>query len=340
MIYSLSDDILLHTDAQNTDLIDKIWVNSKDRHLLYIGTHQNFDNIQKSDWYQHLRPSSKEQIELSFVESFNLSKEKNIILISNQNSPTTFSLFEAFEILSKPLIVILENIEYDKYFLDSLILNFKELGTKIRKYYDNGWITYMNGGGNNIANVINTMKDRFEKNKAVFPKDSSKYLKAFVIIDSDKKFPSEREVADDKIGLLKLIKENLKYHVTLKREMENYLPDEIISEIPKNEDYKRAYLRLTSEQKDFFDLQEGFPDKNFNDLENEIKNLYNSVQEEDRKVFRKTRLEFYKENDKKDNFKPRFAKLFESKNITRKNLEARANSNELEIILQKINELL
>lgn len=346
MIYSLLDDIFQHQNDQNIDLLDKIWLNSKGRHFLYINTNQNFEVIKSSDWYCHLRRSSKDQIELDFVDSFNSGKKKNKLVISNDNIGNNFSLLESFEILNKPLTIILENIEYDRYFIDSLILNFKELSNEIKNHYDKGWLVYTNGGGNNITNVINVMRDRFDKNKSDYPKDASVYLRTFIIIDSDKRFPSENEVADDKKNLLTLIKTNSNYHitsnyhVTSKREMENYLPDEILSEISNNQEFKRAYLTLTSEQKDFFDIENGLADKNFNDLEEGVKLLFGTVEEEYKKIFRKERLKFYKEDNKKDSFKARFAKLFESKNITRKNLEARANTKELEIILQKINNLL
>jgi hypothetical protein len=340
MTYSFSNDIFQNPNEKHLDLIDKIWHTSKDRHFLFIGDTENYNIIKDSEWYSYLRKSNKEEIDNQVVASLNIGKNKKKLLISNQET-TAFSLIEAYEILNKPLSIILENMEYDRYFIDALIKNFKELGQKIKKFYDNGWLTYENGGGSNIASVINGLKDRFEKNKHDFPKESHFYLRTLIIIDSDKRFPIEQEVAKDRMVMLAIIKENSHYHVTQKREIENYLPDEIFNEISGNDDFKRAYLKLKPIQKDFFDLEKGFPfDKNFEQLDEGIRDLYNDIDETDKKTFRKESMQFIKIDGKKDSFKARFPMLFESKNITRKNLEARANSKELEIILQKINDLL
>lgn len=339
MTYSFSNDIFQNPNEKDLDLIDKIWHTSKDRHFLFIGDTENYNIIKDSEWYSYLRGSNKEEINNQVVASFNVGKNKKKILISNRET-TAFSLIEAYEILHKPLTVILENMDYDRHFIDALVRSFKELGAKIKKYYDNGWLIYVNGGGSNIVSVINGLKDRFEKNKSDFPKESKTYLRTLIIIDSDKRFPINQEVADDKMITLAVIKQNSDYHVMLKREIENYLPDKIFNEISGNDNFKRAYLKLKPVQKDFFDLEKGFPDRNFDQLEEEVRSLYNDVNEADKNTFRKESMLFFKRDCKKDNFKARFPMLFESKNITRKNLEARANSKELEIILQKINDLL
>lgn len=340
MTYSFSNDIFQNPNEKHLDLIDKIWHTSKDRHFLFIGDNENYNIIKDSEWYNHLRQSHKEEIDNQVVASINIGRNKKKFLISNQET-SSFSLIEAYEMLHKPLSIILENMEYDRYFIDALVRNFNELGAKIKKYYDNGWLNYTNGGGSNIVNVIHGLKDRFDKNKSDFPKESQTYLRTLIIMDSDKRFPIEQEVANDKMDKLAIIKQNSDYHVMLKREIENYLPDEIFNEIADNNDFKRAYLKLKPVQKDFFDLEKGFPsDKNFDQLEEGIRDLYNDINEIDKKAFRKESMQFFKIDGKKDSFKARFPMLFESKNITRKNLEARANSNELEKILQKINDLL
>lgn len=364
MIYSFSNTIFDSLNENSSDLLDKIWSNSKDRHFLHeynldlldviwsnskgrhfllIDTIQNFDVIRNSQWYKHLRESNQKQIENQFIASAQLGKtqKRNGIIISHLEE-NTFSLTEASEILCKPFTIILENMEYDANFINTIIEKYKE-GQEIKKHYNNGWLVYHNGGGSSIPNVINGMKDRFEKNKSQFPKKSNIYLRTFVIIDSDKTYPSTAEIAEDKTSLLAFIKDNTPCHVMLKREIENYLPDEIYDEIPDNEDFKTLYLTLDSTQKDFFDLEKGFPDKNFTQLDSNLQKLYNNVNDTAKKLFRKGGITFYKENGKKDNFKVRFSSLFLSKNITRENLERRAmstNSNELQEILQKINDLL
>jgi len=343
MLYSFSNDIFDNLDQNSTELLDKIWFISKEKHFLFIKNEDDLTIIKNSDWYKGLRKSSQEQINLQLKNSIfiNKNKSKLIISLSDKNA---YSLVEALAILEEPLIVILEHIEYDKYFIDALINNFIG-GERLKEYYNRGWLKYTNGGGNNIPNVLRVMKDRFDKNKSDFPKNSAFYTRTFVIIDSDKKYPSTDgvEVAINKNDLLQSIKRDSAYHVTLKREMENYLPDEVFREIVDNEGFKQAYIRLRPEQKDFFDIQKGFPNKNFNQLDDNIRNLYDDISDDDKKTFRKQQLEFFKEDGRKANFKASFPKLFQSSNISQANLKARAKStdeNELEIILQKINDLL
>jgi hypothetical protein len=341
MIYTFSNSIFETLNDNDLDSMDKIWSNSKGKHFLFIGNESNFNAIQSSDWFKHLRKSSQDQIEQQYIASTSIGK-KNTKFVIESNTSLYFSLSEAVEVLSKPFTVILENREYDANFLHTIINNYKE-GQQIKEHYSKGWLIFGNGGGYNIPNEINGMKDRFDKNKTDFPKQSSVYIRAFVIIDSDKKYPSNAEVADDKMALLDFIKQNSPYHVLLKREMENYLPDEIYNEITNNEDFKKAFLALNPSQKDYFDLEKGLPEKNFNQLETEVQGLYNDIGEDSKKVFRKEKLTFYKEDGKKDSFKARFSQLFLSKKITKENLEKRAkstNQNEFKELLQKINDLL
>lgn len=341
MIYSFSNDVFKSLDQNSTELLDKIWFTSKEKHFLFIKNKDDLAVIKNSDWYKELRKSSQQQIDLQLKNSAYINKNKSKLTISSTDK-NAYSLVEALAILEKPLTVILEHIEYDKYFIDTLINHFS-VGKKLKKHYEKGWLEYTNGGGNNIPNVLNIMKDRFDKNKAEFPKNSADYIRTFVIIDSDKKSPSNDEVAKDKKLLFDSIKQNSAHHVTLKREMENYLPDDAFKQILDNEDFKQAYLRLSPMQKDFFDIEKGFPNKNFKGLDEQIRNLYDDISDDDKKTFRKQQLEFSKEDGKKANFKAAFPKLFQSDSISQANLKARAKStgeNELEIILQKINDLL
>jgi hypothetical protein len=342
MVYSISNEIFSDSSPETLELINKIWINSRGRHFLYIGNTREFTEILNSEWYKNLSPSSKENIDLFYTESVNKTR-REIKLIISSNDSGKFSLKEATEILNKPLSIILENIQNDKYFIDALLRCFESESKEIVLHEKNGWLIFENGGGNNIPNVINGRKQRFENNKNDFPKNSSAYLRMFILLDSDKKYPSNDEIAGEKKNLLDIIKQNnIPYWVTKKREMENYMPDEAIAEISYNDNYISAYLKLKPEQKDFFDIENGFNDVNFDSLENEIRLLYSDIDKSDyNKIFRKSSLVMYREYPKRGNFKSMFPKIFEaSKRVTRNTLSKRANSDELEKILQAIRELI
>ena len=79
----------------------------------------------------------------------------------------------------------------NSYLLNALIEILKKRSKIIKRYLDNGWLDYGNGGGlDNIINEVNAMMKTFEN----LPKESYKYLRCFVLVDSDKKFPNDSTI--------------------------------------------------------------------------------------------------------------------------------------------------
>lgn len=339
MIFAFDSNIFTDLSEDKIYLLDKIWINSLGRHELFIANKDDLDTILESDWGKGIRQSSNDYLKKSFKSSVYINKKNIKLLISEHNE--NYSLLEAEDILNKPFGIILENIEYDKYFLDALIKCFPNESKKIKIHIDNGWLNFINGGGNNITNVLNEAKVRY--NRPEFPKESKFYLRNFILIDSDKKFPSDKEVADDKVILLDEIKQSLgdSYHVLKKREMENYLPDITMQNIKNNDEYISAYLNLNETQKDHFDIQNGLPDKNIDQLTPaELKNLYSDIVNPSLNTFRKKKLELKNEELVKISFKANFPKYFNHESVTKDSLKKRANSDELEQLLNKIVSLL
>jgi hypothetical protein len=192
------------------------------------------------------------------------------------------------------------------------------------------------GGGSTIPNVIKNEKKRFKNNKGRFPKESHVYLRYFVLIDSDKTHP-KAPLKEDKNILIKLFEENnIEYHILEKREMENYIPEFILSSF--NDNYLNLYIKLSSsEQKDFFDLEKGF-NKNRSDrnYDSNILKLYESVSNDDWNMLKNgIKISPY---DKQ--FKSEFPKLFMDSSVDLNSLQARCGTNELKEILDKIAALL
>jgi hypothetical protein len=341
MIFTIAD----NTFSRNSECLDfwtKIWIESKERHFLYIDQNA-YDIIVNSNWYESLSHINKEFIDLQFVES-NTFKKRDVQLYISEEIEEYYTLLEANEILLKQVSIILENIENDAYFLESIFRCFKNECEKINFHYEKGWWVFENGGGTNIINVINKKKERFEK-LPNFKKHPKEYLRTFVVLDSDKKYPMLSEVEPEKQPLLDFVSTYSSYHVTQKREMENYLPDDAFKEIPNNIEFKNAILSLEPVQRDFIDMEKGLADKNINQLEpKELNELYFNLTDDSKKdtlnILRKGKIEFKKDNGRPDNFKSRFPMLFSSELVTKDSLKLRANSNEIEIIIKKINDLL
>ena len=293
------------------------------------------NEVKETEVYNNLIADLKKVIELNYI-NFITSSQNAQLNIGNDNNENTMNISEAKKYLEQRFEIILENSLYDGYFIDSLIRNFKMRGKKILKHKEKGWLCYGNAGGcNNIINYITRIMEGFNE----YPKDRNKYLRLFVLIDSDKKFESEEPSITRKRTFEFLVNNDIKYYQLEKREMENYIPETAIQSI--SDDYLRAYLTLSPIQKDYFDLEKGFNDKSYDNLKPEIQEQYSNLAEETYSILRKgIQSEPYKSK-----FKSEFPKLFNAQEVTQESLLFRVshqknNPNEIQAILDRITELL
>jgi len=308
-------------------------------HLLYLCYFDrrydffiDLTQINTSPIYIALNSEDKSLIEEYFNRFVNDSIDIDH-LITNQSGAETFDLDEARLYFDQPLLIILENSLHDKYFLESVANNFSKRGKAVRRNLQYRWISIINAGGcENVDNVISEKLTTY----LGLSKSPERYLRCFVIVDSDSTYPGE--ITPSRITLKEFLdSKSVKHHILLKREMENYLPDEVFSEVQNNDEYIASYQKLSPLQKDYFDLENGFT-KNLSSYNNGVQDLYLDVSEVDMGNLRKGGL-------KMTNFKANFPKLFLSEKVTQENLKKRTEhqgelANELEIILDKINDLL
>lgn len=297
----------------------------KRRYDLFI----DIEAAKTNDFYKSLNSSDKLIIEQVYTRCVQESLRAKVVV----DGEYTFD--EAIRFLDQPFTIILENNNNDAPFFEKLIEEFKTKSKKIRHLDDNGWLEYGNAGGcGNIPNFINGNLKIF---KGLPKKNKYEYLRCFTLVDSDKKHPNDNNNEREKLKNY-LIENNIPYHILEKREMENYLPADAIPETPKNRDFLDAYKRLSPVQQDFFDIEKGFDNKNFDKLSNEVQELYKNTSQSDRNLFRKKGLEI------EGNFKSEFPKYFKSEKVNRETLMNRCSDqndkNELPHILEKISNLL
>lgn len=163
----------------------------------------------------------------------------------------TLDLVETF--LGRPLMIVVENIEADKKFVETVLRFVGNLDP------DNLWIEFVHGGGNDIVKVLRS-KEGTER--------------VFCLIDGD--FISPGLVEPSQHGFQNTVREiSNKYgyclHILSKRAIENYLPDEAIRGylISKgcSSVESHPYFLFEPMQKDFFNMKKGLDDKS---LENPI----------------------------------------------------------------------
>lgn len=139
-----------------------------------------------------------------------------------------FTIDEAIRYFIQPLSIILENSKNDAYFINAIFQNYTD-DDRIQNYLNNNWIQFENAGGcDNIVNFIEGKKQSFNS----LPKtDKSKYLRCFVLMDSDKLHPLE-ELKENKLKTVTQLNiDNVPMHILEKRSIENYVPIEAISSL-------------------------------------------------------------------------------------------------------------
>jgi hypothetical protein len=250
--------------------------------------------------------------------------------------PKHFNVDEAIRFFRQPVSILLENGLNDSYFVLALFKYYDKKG-KLKRHYQEGWLEFENAGGcTNIPNSIDTALGSF---KTLSKIDKTHYLRYFVLFDSDRAYPGMPLKPDKEKVHKYLTEKKIPFHILEKREMESYLPDEVIQDLAKKHDspYLKAYLTLRSEQKDHFDMEKGLKknrtDNNWNKQE---KDLYNDLTDDKWKVLKNgIDIEYVDSN-----FKKEFPKNFEHPAVNRATLGSRCGTKELQEIVDAIKQLL
>jgi len=253
-------------------------------------------------------------------------REINYRVTLKEETEKDLNLEESKIFFNQPFILILENDLNDGYFVDTIIKNFK--AKKIRIHKEKNWFIYGNAGGcTNIENTIDANKRMYKH----LPKENHKYLRCFVLLDSDKKYPNEPNTAQRQKLFDYLDENGVKYHELYKREIENYLPYELLKKVEGNKEFIEVYDRLPVDVKDFIDLENGFPDKNRDSLPDELADFYQKISDEDFDFLRKNSLKI-------PDYKAEFPKLFlnSSRESLKNRIKHQKDSNEFENLLGKI----
>lgn len=254
-----------------------------------------------------------------------------------------FTIDEAIRYFIQPLSIILENSKNDAYFINAIFKNYT-YDDRIQTYLNNNWIQFENAGGcDNIVNFVEGKKQSFNS----LPKtDKSKYLRCFVLMDSDKLHPLE----DLKENKLKTIREldnnNIAKHILVKRSIENYVPVEAILSLGNRyEEWVASFEGLSDIQKDYFSIEKGLcgldknqqPKKTREEINQDTNNLFDNIMNE---PFIENKLLNGLKHNGYGGFKENFPKLFELPIVNKTILDRRVNSTEFDDIIGKINNLI
>jgi len=224
----------------------------------------DLEHLQSTEWYAELGKRDKKDIDRWFVRSTRKSNKKKTVSVSN-NPNNNFNIRAGILFLKQPLVILIENKEYDSPFFEAIFQHFDKINGELNDSHINKFWKYEHFAGSSVDQVVNGEINNEFKNE-VFKEPKKRYLRYFVILDSDLLYPSNiNNTLESKKQFL--IEKEVSFHVLQKREKENYMPESILKTL--NKPYFNTVIKVfkneINRKRDFFDFEKGFNNKNKTD---------------------------------------------------------------------------
>lgn len=305
------------------------------KHVLQFQT-DDLDIVFASDWFnglgERLQDSTyellkKSAVNSSFISNSELQHRGIYIIKSGFDQPDTID--NAIKIFEENLYIIVEDIENDQLFITRLLEVYKNAGKNIKRALDRGWCKFSHAGGKTRAPAV--INNHFKARAQPFKP------RLIVIIDSDKRSLEEAYSLETQRVIDLCANKDIDLHIYEKREIENYVPDEvIIKKTPATlSDTVASYCAMTPLQKDFFDLEKGFQ----NNRPTEENLLYAKYRKSDE--YHHLKIGFHRDDF---NAKKEIVSFVLDEGFNQFNIQQRCNhqtdSDELKNVLKKIDRLL
>lgn len=305
MLVNICEDIFINSN-NDSDLDNFLIFFKLGKHQLVLDDPQDFLAFENSTWKKQIKGDDLKLVLRGLKQK---NKNKKIISISNSKPEVNFCLEEAYLYLDQSLVILVENKQYEPPFINAIVREFDDY--IINDAHKNKWWKYEMFAGSSVEQVINgELENEFKKE--CFSKPKHVYLRYLVILDSDKiHLNMINNTLNKKIDYLESI--DVDYHVLRKREKENYMPEKQLKS--KEDVYFNCYLKVFEDsnkrQRDFFDIEKGFNNKNKSD------GVWKNNREEEADFFEINSIDnadwaiLRKGVDDKDKFKSTFSKEFE-----------------------------
>jgi hypothetical protein len=158
MIYYVSSDIWALNNEKDIRFLDKILINGLVRNRMLIDEESVFE----SPWYLGLRATDKKFVDEFFNDTATETREP-VFKISNQDK-YGLNLEQAEYYLNDKVKIILENGQFDAYFIDAIIRLFPKKSRELKLHVEKSWVEFTNAGGRaNVPNVLATEKSRLSR---------------------------------------------------------------------------------------------------------------------------------------------------------------------------------
>jgi hypothetical protein len=123
------------------------------KHFLVVDKADDIDALKKSTWYEDLNSKDRKLIDY-FLRTSTRKGNNLIITVSGAEPKRYFTPREADKYLDQPLLLLLENSDYDSPFLNAIFKYFDTDAT-LSNAKKEQWLKYSMGGGASIGSVVN-----------------------------------------------------------------------------------------------------------------------------------------------------------------------------------------
>lgn len=244
-------------------------ISHKDSHSI------DLSNIEELISNENINETERLYLKRLAVAAVNTNYQLAITISKHGGGDNQFQASDLNGILSRKAVVILENEFSDALFINTVLKSQKKISLLQSK--DVSWEIKGAGGCGEIPKHILSEVTKMKNLKRIL-----------VIHDSDRLYP-DNEINEVQRKIIETAEQNNVTCCTLdKREIENYIPDEIIAKLDvARKKIIESFSNLSSTQKDFFDYKFGFKkkgghkaksDASFNGLyENIPDEVYNAI---------------------------------------------------------------
>jgi hypothetical protein len=225
----------------------------EERHLWDV---DDVEAIERSQWLaeegRHTR-RSLEALEKCVTQSAYSSlphRHRLSVTVALQTAlPTKLSPEDARRCLTTAAAVIVEDGESDGAFIEAMLDAWKH--DELKEARKKGWWKIVHAGGGPA---------QIERRIRELCKEMVGMRRILVVADSDRLFPGHESSQVRDLNELR-VRYDVQTFILHKREMENYLPVGALQRRKQWEGTYRAFLNLTREQQDHYDMKKGFRDK-------------------------------------------------------------------------------
>lgn len=252
MKYAIEPELIYTQDAK---ILEEVFWGINPPNEFTVNTEEQFEAWLECTWIDNTNNylGSLIKNELTNWLQGSYKPELKVCSINISGNELSYKPEDARIFLNQQFQVYVENSSTDGEFLNALIKLFPKHSKQIIRFQKKLMFGILLGGGGTLIDALKTKMTELGR----ITDTPNKFIRFFVLVDSDKKISTDKYKAE-LIALIDFCATNsIPFHVFEKREMDNYLPDELIEKLSVacSTHFLDNYRKLSETEKDFLDLE-------------------------------------------------------------------------------------